>query len=488
MRQVDPLEGALVGLTAANLCLLPWALGDMHAWSQILSLGLSVAALVVAVWPRTACGNDPEALQPAGTLLRFPVFWAGLAVFGYVAAQGLNPAWRYASDGRSWWITPVAHIPWLPSGMDAPFAVSNPWRALIVYGTVWSLVCATWSGFLRRRSWRLLAAILVGNAALVALLGFLQQLTGATRIFWTYLPSNGSFAASFIYRNHAGAYFNLATALAAGLAWWHFRRAQRRLEGPGAGVVYCFLAFWLGAMVIYTFSRAAVILLLAFTALVGTGIALRMALGRRSSGRGAEPVLLALALAGLLAVPFTAMETDSLWTRFAALATDPAASLADRSTARSAAEDMRRESPLFGWGAGCFRYGFPNFTRWYPSIDFVRGSQRRATWEHAHDDLLEFPIELGELGLVPPAAVLGWGAVRLVRRRFWRHPVSFCTVAGCLLLLAHAGFDFVFQNPAVLVTSGVLFFGAIRWAELEDNIPRRRRSAAEIMLKVKAEP
>ena len=477
-RPVHPLETALVWVVAMNLCLLPWALGDMHAWSQILGLGVSAGALILSQWPRAWNDESSESLPPFARLIRFPVFWAGLVLLGYVAVQGLNPAWHYATDGRSWWIEPRAHLAWLPSGIDAPFSISNPWRALVVYGTVWCLVCATWSGFLRRHSWRILSGILVGNAALVALLGFLEKLAGAERIFWTFAAHGGYFVASFIYRNHAGAYFNLLTALAAGVAWWHLRRAKRRLEGPGAGVVFGFLAFWLGAIVIYSFSRTSIFLLLSFTLLVGVGFAVHLATGRRQGLRRAEATLLILALVGIASIPVVTLETEGIWERFAAFAADPGASLADRAMARKAAGEMRRERPLLGWGAGCFRYGFPNYTRWHPEIDHTAGSRVRAYWEHAHDDWLEFPVELGELGMLPIGFVFGWGTIQLVRRRFWNHPVSFCSVLGCLLLLTHAGFDFVFQNPAILITSCVLFFGAIRWAELEGTVPTKRIKSA----------
>jgi O-antigen ligase len=195
--------------------------------------------------------------------------------------------------------------------------------------------------------------------------------------------------------------------------------------------------------------------------------------------RRAEAGLLILALIGLAAIPFVSLETDSLWQRFVSLAADPSASMADRAMARKAAAEMRRDRPLLGWGAGCFRFGFPNYTRWHPEIDTMPGSRERRYWEHAHDDLMEFPIEFGDVGLAPPAVAIGWAVVQLVRRRFWNHPVALCSVLGCLVLLLHAGFDFVLQNPAVLITSCVLFFGAIRWAELEGTVPTQRKRAVQ---------
>jgi hypothetical protein len=469
-----------VGVTALNLCFLPWALGAMHPWSQLSSLALSAAGFSLALLPRAWVPDSSTAVRPAGRLLRFPAFWCGLVLLGYVAAQGFNPAWRFMSDGRSWWLVPVPHISWLPAGVDAPYSRSNPWRALTIFGSLWLLLCSVWSGFRRRRSWRMLFGVLVGNAFLVALLGFLQQLTGAKRIFWSYLPSNDYFSASFIYRNHAGAYFNLMAALAGGLAWWHYRRSQRRLEGPGPAVAFAFSALWIGAMVIFSNSRAATGLLLAFASLLGASIAVRQ-FRRRDSERGwREFAVIGLALAVFFGIAFAALSTGRVWERFAQLGADPGASLRSRALVRRAAGEMRRDRWILGWGAGCFRYGFPLYAQKYPEI-YYSGPHNLKYWEHAHDDLLEYPVELGAAGLLPPAVILAWSAARLLRLRFWRHPVPFCAVLGCLLTLAHAWVDFVFQNPAVLLSWGVLLAGSIRWAELEPAAVRirpARRSAA----------
>jgi O-antigen ligase len=127
---------------------------------------------------------------------------------------------------------------------------------------------------------------------------------------------------------------------------------------------------------------------------------------------------------------------------------------------------------LFGWGAGCFRYGFPIYAQHYPAI-YTDPDGSRKYWEHAHDDLLEIPIELGAAGLLPIAIASCIGLVSLFRRRFWQNPLSFCIVAGCTLTVAHAWLDFVFQCPAVLLTWAVLLLAGARWAEIDISAARR---------------
>lgn len=54
---LHPREKALLALVALHLCFLPWALGTMHVWSQLTSLGLGAAGMVLALIPRTYSGD-----------------------------------------------------------------------------------------------------------------------------------------------------------------------------------------------------------------------------------------------------------------------------------------------------------------------------------------------------------------------------------------------------------------------------------------------
>ncbi len=473
---LHPLEAALVGVTALHLGFLPWALGAMHPWSQLTSLGLAAVGFMLAALPRFARPREigaptGDVRWPVARLGRWPVGWCGLALLGYIAVQGCNPAWRFMSDAATWWLEPVPHVSWLPSGVGVPWPQPGPGRSLIAFGSLWLLGCSVWAGFLHRRSYRVLFTLLVANAGLLALLSALQQLSATKKIFWLYAPSNGGFSASFIYPNHAGAYLNLMVALAVGLAGWHQGRAHRRWEKPGPAAGFALAAVGLGVMVILTYSRTSIVLLLLFTVLTGAILAFRLA---RSGGpvlRRPEFTPLVLVLTTLLCFGGVVLRTDKVWARFAGLMEDPIAAGRGRTLAREAATDMLRDHWLLGWGAGSFRYGFTHYTRKYPEISGT-GTGAKMYWEHAHNDLLEFPIELGALGLLPLAGLLGYGSWQLVRRRFWRNVVALCAVLGCALVLLHAGVDFVFQCPAVMLTWGVLFVGAGRWAVLDRSGPR----------------
>ena len=475
---VHPLESALVGVTALHLCFLPWALGAMHPWSQLTSLGFAIVSFILAALPRNNgadfCDSPRTRHWPAKRLIRSPAFWAALVFLGYIAIQGMNPCWQFFRDENSWWLEPVDHLAWLPSGVAAPFDLTNPWRALVIFASLTLLVSSVWVGFSRRKSYHTLFTLLAANAGLLALFGLVQHLSGAKRIYWSYVASNDSFVASFIYPNHAGPYLYLMAAVAIALARWHHQRARRRLENPGPASLFLFFAGCCSLLVIFSYSRMSIILLLTLTLLVAVTLVMKL-LRRTGPARDrAEFWPLALTFSALLCIGLVTLRTERARDRFAEMLTN-SGEVRAHALARQAATDMLRDHWLSGWGAGCFRYGFPKYTKKFPEIHLLDNGPRRI-WEHAHDDLLEFPIEFGVVGLLPLVGLLGYGSWRLYRLRFWRNVVSLTLVLGCGLVLLHAWVDFVFQNPAVLLTWSVLFAGAVRWTELDQ--PRRRNSGS----------
>ena len=478
---LHPQEKWTLFWLSLHLVFLPWALGTMHLWSQCTSLALAAIGLCVAARPRTytetnASGAPVEIhVRPLQRLWRFPIFWIGLAILAYIAVQGLNPAWRYKANSAYWWLEPVGHISWLPSGMDVPFAKAGPWRSLIVHASLWLTLCTVWIGIMRRHAYRLLFTLLVANGLLLALLALAQQLTHATRIFWAVKSSNASFAASFIYRNHAGAYLNLALAAAAGLAWWHFARAQRHFEKSSPASVFTFCAVILGITVLFSLSRGSSITMA--TLLLLTGMAFLWSLWHQPTDHRSNIAIggLVMLLVAFIGVGLYSLNLKSVRIRFENVFSDSDASFGARVEAHEAAAQMLAAQPVLGYGAGCFRFGFPKYLREHPKIYYSRGVANRWFWEHAHNDLLEYPIEFGIAGSALFLAGLGWLGWRLVRWRFWRNPLALPVVLGCLLTLVHAWEEFVFQNPAVLLTWGVLLLATSRWTEL-DQQPAPRSS------------
>jgi O-antigen ligase len=440
----------------------------MHPWSQEISLALAGLGFVVAFLPRPAPGTTGAAEPPGAlsSLLRFPIFWLGGAFLAYILVQGLNPAWQYQQNAVIWRVSSLPHVGWLPHGVLAPFAKANPWRCLMIDGSAWLVVCSLWAGFTRHRSLRILLMALAANAGALALLGLLERAANADRMFWSWTPPQAYFVASFIYKNHAGAFFDLLLGVCAGLAAWYF---ARRPHGLGAANPVGLLGIFTGLValiVLFSYSRAATLLLGIF--LVLAPLLLSRA-GVRSSlrlGRGQMIGFFYAGLAGLLVLFFASDGRFALVRLEDLFRHEPGQGPPLRFLSTRAALDMFAADPIYGWGADGFRYGFPAFQQHYPTLynDPTKDAPR-LYWEHAHDDYAECLAEFGLVGSALVAGMLAYGIRRLVRARFWRNPCTALLVPGCALTLAHAAGDFPFHNPAILLTWCAIVTAAARWGE-----------------------
>jgi O-antigen ligase len=492
---LHPLERAVLAAVAIHLCFLPWALGTMHVWSQVTSLVLAAIGLLLALIPRTYSGDlappvsgiqfpvvgpastghrpPPTAfrLNPLPRLVRFPLFWLGLALLAYIAVQGFNPSWVWERNATTWWLRRVNDIPWLPTSIDTPFERFNLWRQFIIYASAWLTICTVWIGFTRRRSLQLLLTILLGNAMLLAVLGFAQRFVASSKfLFFMEWPIGHTAFASFIYRNHAGAYFALMTLIAVSLAIWTFTQGERggRKSTP-AGVLF-FSAVFLTAAVFFSLSRgASLILMIAWLA-----VALWFWLSQRRSpaaGGTHRGVYAAVVLLFLGVIGFTVREVDfsSVQSRFDSLAKNyenvHVESVQARLQAYAAASIMLGDYWQRGVGSGGFRYLFPEYIKKHPDV-YAGG---RMFWEHAHNDWLQVPIELGAGGTALLLLGAGWWLLVFYRNRVVWHSLAVPVLIGCCQTLAHAWFDFPFQNPAVLCTWLALIAISARWIELDAN-------------------
>ncbi|TVR52285.1 MAG: O-antigen ligase family protein [Puniceicoccaceae bacterium] len=472
---LDPRESTLVWMMAVTLVFLPWALGTMHAWSQLTGFVLALLCLVVAAVPREEPDYGPGRRRPAWRwrlLLRFPVFWAGLVVLGYVLVQTLNPAWVFRLDGEAgvWWMEQVERVGWLPAGVEAPFGRYGGHRVLLILGTAWMLVCALRMGFTRRKSFVILLWVLALNGLLLAGLGLAQITSGTDRIFWIYEPSNPRFVASFIYKNHAAAYFNLALAVALGMAVHHFFEARRRLKRSDPSGFFILMGIVIGLLVVLSLSRMGTILaaflLLSFLACMFYGLFL----SRTAGVHKAMALVLLVVAVGLGAFGASRLDLGAVVDRFETLSVD----IDDRSTtmrlkAYEGSLRMIQDRWIFGWGAGSFRYLYPL----YQDREFERTYfERPLYWEFAHSDLLQFPLEYGVLGCLPLLFICGYWIWVFFRWGGYRRPLGAFIGLGLLATVVHNAVDFQFQNPAVLATWSVLLATIGLMARLERSVRR----------------
>ncbi|MDI1335909.1 MAG: O-antigen ligase family protein [Lacunisphaera sp.] len=498
---LHPQEKWFLTIVLVQLVFLPWAFGTMHAWSQLTSLGLAALSFVLALVPRTYSGDYAVALgvvskpengnlkpeigntssalkfQPSGLgsayrlsawprLIRFPLFWLGLVLLAYLGLQAFNPSWVYTQNTKQWWLVRVNDIPWLPTSVETPFARFNLWRSFIIYATVWLTVCALWIGITRRRTLHILLSLLVGNAVILGLVGFVQKASGEGKLLWLQSFPDASSFASFVYQNHAGAYFSLMSFAALGLAVWHFFEGRKRMARSTPAALWLIGALLLVFAVIFSMSRGAIISLAVFgVAAVLALILLRSMSSTQSTTPTLVPVLVAFAILGTLGFMVREIDFSAVYFRFQQLsklqANDP--SYVSRKLAGEAAAKMYGDSWVRGVGAGGFRYLFPEYVKNKPEI--YEGG--KYFWEHAHNDWLEIPIELGLVGVALLVAAFGWIVWAWVRAGGLRHPLAVMIALGAGQIMAHALIDFPFHNPAILVTWWALLVISLRWLELD---------------------
>jgi len=477
--KIHPLELLLLWIVGVHLVFLPWAIGGMRLWGQLVSITLALASLGVALIPRhyteehTGAGGFRLVTWPK--LVRFPIFWIGLLLFGYIALQGSNPAWIYRDDGKGWWMEAIPYIEWLPTSVSVPFDHGGgPWRVMIVYASAWLMGCAIWVGFTRRRTLQALFIAVSANGIALAGFGLIQRMLSNGKLFWFWESPNSSFFSSFVYKNQAGAYLNLTLAVTCGLGTWYYLRGLRRLEKSNPAGLFAFFATCIAVAILVSYARGATLIMLLFLCGCAVAFTVKHLRAPNAARRPVVGIALLLIFCFFLKTGFDALNSREAWTRLSNGLNGQDTSLESRRTATQAAIEMWGNSWRWGVGAGCFRFLFPVYQQHYPSILTLDGKADgpHAYWEHAHNDLVETSLELGVPGLALVLAAGCFLSVRLIRIQFWGNPLGGCATFGNILLIVYARWDFPLQCPAVLVLWVALSVATLSWTQFEEMNPK----------------
>ncbi len=483
---LHPLERTLAALVIALLVSQPWMLGGMRVWPQIIACTLAVLAFIVALIPRTITelhhAGGTLRLNMGRKLIRFPFFWLGLLWFALIITQNLNPAWSYESREGGWFLTAIDPVAWLPPGIKgAPFAWMDGWRTLMIHATVWFVVCALWVGITRRKTAQILLTTVALNGVLVAVAVIMQRLTDTKKLLWLWDAPTDYFAAGFPYKNHAGEFLCVIVALCLGLAWWHMRSAERALKKSHPGMVWVLVAVLTLVGQMLTYARAATGIAVIFFVIVALAYGLRMLFFSRGGTHRLVTAASTVLLLILTTVALTQLETDKVWKKFEELKLfeeNTSVSVSSRRQATAATLDMAATQPLFGHGAGCFRYIFPEYQQHYQEIwetqrwdgrlkQFV--PYQRLVWEFAHNDYAQLWAEFGWVGVGFLAFAVG-GVIIAARRAGLTSQVGFLIMLGGPgLVAATAAVDFPFHNPAVLCITAAVITLTLRWAQLSSK-------------------
>ncbi len=433
---------ALGGCTTLILA-LPWIFGGQNPTLQLIALGIAALAFLGSLW-----GEGPA--------VRIPLITGSLLTL-YILIQSWNPAsvqvWH--TGLRIWQLNELNFIPWLPSSIQSEFADASPERFLVFY-LVSFLVALTCYRSFRRSNQKLLVCLIALNAACIGLIGLIQSSLGSQTILGVYSAvdeGQGLYFATFLYKNHAAAFFNLGLAASLATFFYLTKDYARKKSSPR----HLFTIFGLVILlaVIFSGSRFGFLCSLGIVAIYLPLILARI----HQFGIPKKWFITGLVITGLMVIIggiklLENPQTDHLSTLNPEITED--FSFKQRKLGYQSGWSMISEKPILGWGAGNFRHGFRQFQDLEKESEVIVPpwmAQRNQNffWEHIHNDYLEFLIELGVVGTLLLFSIPGYFFWIIFKSKRWKDPAILMLLAGLGSTMAHALIDFPFRNLAVLV-------------------------------------
>lgn len=450
VRPLTPAQRRFVWCAGLQLTFLPWAVGTMHLWSQLVSAALAVLTFAAVPVARVQGWSGV-----ARRLARWPLFWLGLLWLAYTAIGGLNPATRWVQSGPRWWLVPVEYVAWLPASVDVPWTIGGPWRVLLIHGAAFVFGCAVWLAAERRRVGRALLLMVAMNGMLIAAVGLAQRLhLMPFPVDWLRPadagPLPGYAFGTFVYKNHAGAYLLVALIAAVGLAGWYHEQADRSGEKSNPSGLLALGALVMLAAIVVSHARGATLTALALVLLWLVGF---VALAWRRGGFRLQVALLAVGLAGgLIVTSAGALDYGAAWDRMEqGLADGGDRSLESRRAATAATLRLAADHRGWGSGAGSFPFVFPPYTMGNPLL-MGPDPSRPLWWQQAHNDPVQVWAEYGVVGsMILATAILIW-LVPALRPGRYLQAGDAVLLTGFVAVLVYSSFDFPLQCPAVLVS------------------------------------
>lgn len=452
-----------------------WLLGGIGTrgeWFVAILAAPAYALLFAEARARRRAG-DRAGLR---RLIRWTAPLVALAVFVIVSA--LNPSHRPAFIYDGYVLRPVPHISWLP----ASAAPTGSLRLLACFGGLAATGLNIAFCVHSRRALRALILALSLNALALAVLGTLQQQTGAEGPFFGAVAKvNDAWFSTFLYHNHWGAFAVLHAAATLALVFHSLRQPPDRgwLHGPGP--LLALVALLIAVTPPLSTSRSTTVLML-FLAVGAIIAALRHALrsARRRGSRRAGLIRVTAVVGFVLAAGvLLAFQGRDVITARLADTRDQLSALQDGRVGYTRAElyadtwHMAADKPVFGWGLESYGPIFLHYSRFKPRSDGLMN-----TFVDAHSDWLQ---SLAEIGFVGTSLLLALGLLPFLETfRFSRlSPFSAWLLAGCALIPAYAWLEFPFANPAVVATWWILWFVALRTLQLTpSSTPQNSSSRA----------
>ncbi|MDB2310412.1 O-antigen ligase family protein [Opitutales bacterium] len=464
---VAPREWAVVLTGALTLAFTAWGLAGIQLWSlhTLLAGGLLTFLFSIAPLPERFNGTDGEHgnRKNMHRLLRFPVFWLGLAFLLYITLQGLNPAWEQVRDERGWWVEEVEAVSWLPTGVDSSYVPMNAFRVLVSFAAMFTLVWGLWVGVRRRSSAVLLLWSLVISGVGMGIIAILQKFSGADAVLWSVKSSNANFWGTFFYRNEAVAYLNVVICACAVLYFYHLNRGEQRGRSGGPHLLLFVFVAVLYTSIGLALSRGGILFggVMTVCFFIATAGRWLFSTSKRNS------IVLSLVVGALMlgggSMMFQYVDVEDIEQRFGDIEeTIMTADEDSRAITTKVTWEMAQEELWLGWGAGTWRYIFPMYQKSYPEIYYVRYHPRkgwlgRKVYHYAHNDIVQFLCEYGIVGCGFLLLTFGYWVWCLLFRASGNAMSALMLLIGMAVAFGHAFVDFIFQSPVYwLALNGLL--------------------------------
>jgi O-antigen ligase/Flp pilus assembly protein TadD len=446
---------------AALLAFMPFALGAVEAWSELVVVG-AATVLAAGVFLRAAFDRS---FRPFWTWAYVP-----LLLFVLLAAVQLLPLPAGLLESISPPTCALRHEllgPDTPAGAAPismyPLATTHGLRMALAAAAIFLTVASVFRSPAAIK--RLLLWILIVGVA-QAVLALLQIFTFADRIHWLIDVGTRVTSGSFINYSNFSQFMNLS--IGAGLALLLVRlHEQRRLEtslgGFGlqengalmAGLVVCAIS------VFTSMSRNGAISLVVAAAIVGTALFRKGTLSRRGW-------LLAMVPLGTLAI-LLLVAFDTIYARLSTLQHE--SNWASRWQLTQDVLRAWRTFPVWGSGLGTHEFVFPMFDT----------AQAPVVAQNADNDYAQLLEETGIAGAACMAAFLGVVMVALVklcrRGRTALSAAAFGLAFGVIAVGIHSATDFGQRLPAVFCLSAITCALALRLSRWEAEANRKGGAA-----------
>jgi O-antigen ligase len=442
---------------SALLLFSTWAFGGNIWWARLtLSIGASLALPLCVAALLQGHGRGRYVRRKLVWLIP-PALYAALVV-----VSTFNPSFSTTMiDGTALIAHRGAIRPHFPSTVNATQSLDTLWFGAGIYLSAFNVAVVIRS----RRALHFLLILISANAVALAVLGTVQKLSASGFYFGATTSPNMRFFATFIYYNHWGAFMVLCLATTAGLLFNQARHYQGRdlWQSPFSAVLVGFLLIAISGPL--SASRAATCMVALLVAIV-TGHALtRIAATRRSERRPVWPpatLLLALVVVTITAVGwlgFRGLNTRYHQTRESL---DHHQSIwGERIELYADTFELASHQPVFGWGLNSYDIAF-QLIRPRP---LQAKRQYESSYATAHNDWLQSLAETGVVGTGLLLLTLAVPLARLTRSKL-HHPLVVYPLLGLGIVLLYALIEFPFSSGAFLITFWIVFFTAIRKAEL----------------------